>query len=557
MPKYQIETNQGTYEVEADREPTPDEVLAQIGSTQGSTEKTAVPQGPAMAVPSASALPGYVPEADNPFPVFSTERGGQVIKSAVKTLESLGARAGGPALGQSVGAMTGPVAPVAVPVLGALGGLGGEIYAQRQEGTFPRFGQMLAATATGAIPGASVAKAGTGEVLRQGAKYALVNAAATYAEKGIDEKRLPTLGEVALAEAGGFGGAGLSKFLDKGARAEATRIAAQQDAVRRETLKAGRSLGLVLPPSVPAPGPVNNALNSIAGKAAAAQEATLRNQPKINDAVRAEIGLPIDAPLSPIAINTQRVAPNMVYDKIAKTSGAAAGLLANFKQSMADANDLYATYRAAPIKDPATLASAKAAETQAEVFKQGLSKVVAPDLMAEFDAARVQLAKIGLAERALNVGDGNIDAKVLGEALDAGEKMTGNFRKIARFQNAFGRYVQEAAKTPPSGVDYLKAFTKIGAGGGIGYAAGGVPGAIAGAAAMTASEKAARELALSPFYQRAMANPFYGSTTEDFPAGIARLGTMAESRELPADDTPLTEDEMRRLEELRKKLKAK
>src|SRR6478752_559368 len=142
------------------------------------------------------------------------------------------------------------------------------------------------------LPGISIAKEGGKEVMKQGAKYALQNAGATYAEKAIDERRLPTLGEVATSEGTGFLGAGASRLLDGGRMAEKARIAAQQDAVRRETLNAGRSLGLVLPPSVTAPTAGNNALNSIAGKAATAQEAVLRNQPKINDAVRVEIGLP-------------------------------------------------------------------------------------------------------------------------------------------------------------------------------------------------------------------------------------------------------------------------
>lgn len=473
-----------------------------------------------------------------------------------QTAKNLGLEGGGATLGQVVGAPFEAVGGMHIG--GAIGGAGGNALAQlTTPGKKFSWGEMTAAGAAGAIPGASLVKAGGKELFKQGTKYAAANVAGTNLQSLIDKGKPATLGEDLLAAGTGLAGAPISKFLDRGMRAEAARVMRSLDAVRRETLAAGRGLGLVVPPSVTNPNALNNTINSLAGKAATAQEAVLRNQLKINAAVKAEIGLPTDAPLSPIAINTLRVGPNMVYDKIAKTSDEAAGLLANFKQSTADANELYAAYRTAPIKDPSLLARAKVASVQADVFKQRLEKVVDSDLMKEFDAARVQLAKIGMADRATRLGDGNVDAKVFGDALEHGEKLTGNFAKLGRFQSAFGRYVQEAAKTPPSGVDHLKMLGKLGLGGVGGYAAGGVPGALAGAAGITLAEKGARELALSPAYQRNLAAPFYGAAVEDPLAAVARFGAMEAGRELPSLDTPLTEEEMKRLEELRAQLTRK
>lgn len=478
---------------------------------------------------------------------------GQEVKApgsgAIQTIKNMGLEAGGATIGQAAGT---PFAAFGgIPIGGALGGAAGNIAAQlTTPGKKFSLGQALGAAAAGAIPGASIAKAGGKEVAVQAGKYALGNVAATNVESLVDTGKLASPSQDVLAAVTGAASAPLSKFLDRGTRAEATRVAAQQGSRSRETLRLGRELGLVVPPAAVAPNAANNTIQSIAGKAAVAQEAILRNQPKINDAVRAEIGLPMDAPITPISLNTARVGPNLVYEKIGATSPAAKNLLEQFKQASADANELYAAYRTAPIKDPSLLAQAKAAERVADQMQTGLGKEIGPDLLKEFTAARVQLAKIGLAERALNLGDGNISAKVFGDALDAGEKLTGNFAKLGRFENAFGRYVRDAASTPPSGVDYLKMFSKIGAGGGLGYAAGGVPGAVAGTGAMMAAESGARKLALSPTFQQVMVNPQYGARTADSASELARLGTMAAGRELPSLDTPLTDEELARLQEL-------
>ncbi len=79
-------------------------------------------------------------------------------------LSNLGLRAGGPAIGQAAGSLTGPLSPVAVPALGGIGGVIGEVAAELHEGKQPSFGKMLSAFISGAIPGGSLAKAGVKEV---------------------------------------------------------------------------------------------------------------------------------------------------------------------------------------------------------------------------------------------------------------------------------------------------------------------------------------------------------------------------------------------------------
>ncbi len=537
----------------------PDEVLQKIS---GDT-----PQTPA--VPAAQLAP-EIPRPDtktgptfnmDPFArtgyLMNTQQGQQAMAQVGQTVKNMGLEGGGAALGQAIGA---PFEAVGGMHIGgaAGGGIGNAAAQLTTPGKDFKIGEVLAAMAAGAVPGASLAKAGIGQVAKQGAKYAAANLAGKTIQTGVDEGRLPTVGEAALAAGSGAIGAPISKFLDSGTRVAIAEANASRDAVRRETLNAGRELGLVVPPSAVNPNIVNDSLQSLAGKAATAQEAILRNQPKVNAAVRAEIGLPESAPLSPIALNTQKVGPNMVYGQIAQSGPAAAGLLDKFKSAMDQARELRSAYRAsldAGLPNNATLAAARAAETQADVFKQGLKKVVAPALYDSFDQARTQLAKIGMVERGVRLGDGNVDAKVFGDALESGEKLTGNLLKLGKFQSAFGRYIKEASATQPSGVDYLKMASKGGLAVG-GLMKGDPTLAIAGPAALYAAERGARSGILSPVGQRLLANPFYGPELEDAGAGVSRLAAESAGRN-PASvnlDEPLSDEEMKRYQELKAKL---
>jgi hypothetical protein len=462
------------------------------------------------------------------FPGYAKE---PALKAA-NAVANMGVRAAPPAIGQAAGAMTGPFAPAAVPILGAIGGMGGEAAAQMREGKM-RPGAIIGAGVTGAIPGASLAGAGAGAIGREAGKQALGNMVAKTAQVGIDEGRLPTMGEAALAGGAAVAGTALASKLDKAANAvmAAEALKRSQDATRRQTIELGKELGYVLPPAVLRPTTGNNIINSIGGKAAMAQEAMLRNQQVTNKAVREEIGLPEHIALSPGSLNAARIGPNKVYGEVAAISPPAKIMLDDFKQAQADANALFSTYRSQFPKDPSVLAAAKQRQVDADDAVAMIEKEAAThkagDVVDRFKEARIALAKIGLADRALNKGDGNIDAKIIGEAFDAGEKLTGNFQKIGRFQNAFSSALREASKVPPSGVNQLLPIMAGGAG-----VYGGMTHGVQGAAAalpFLAAPSMARELALSKFYQKDLM-PTYGATRQDIPAMLARFGAPAAER---------------------------
>lgn len=506
---------------------------------------------PAESIPRPDTTTGPTAGMD-PFArtgyLMGTPEGQQAMAQTGQVIKNMGFEGGLATAGQIIGA---PFEEVGgIHALGAAGAIAGNALSQyTTPGKKFSVPEMLAAGPMGAVPGAPMAKAGLGQLLTQGVKYGAANVIGANI-KSIGEGN-GAASPIADAVAFGAGaiGAPISKFLDSGSMANAASTKAGQDSVRRETLKAGQELGLVIPPSAVNPNIINDSLQSLAGKAATAQESIIRNQPKINAAVRTEIGLPESAPLSPIAINTQRVAPNLVYEQIGKSSQQARDFLDQFKQSTSDANDLFAAYRSANIKDPSILAQARAKQAEAEIFKGALKTVVPKPLYDQFDAARVQLAKIGMVDRAVRLGDGNVDAKVFGDALEAGEKLTGNLLKIGRFQSAFGRYVKEAATTPPSGVDYLKLLAKGGMAGAA-IAKGEPSLAVAAPLGLYAAERGARAGILSPGYQSRLAQPFYGAGLEDAPAAVSRLSAAKAGRE----EAPLTEDELKRYNELKQQL---
>jgi len=489
-------------------------------------------------------VPKASPEADAGVPWSAVEVptpwGGSFSPvQAAETVKNLGLEGGGATLGQIAGA---PLAEFGgVQAGGAIGGFLGNTAAQL---TTPsksfKLGEALAAGAAGMVPGASLAKAGAKTVAKQAAKYAAANVGATNIQSLVDTGKPASLGQDLTAVGAGALSAPLSKYIDRGIREGETAIKAGNASVERASLEGGRSLGLVVPPAAVAPNAVNNGLQSFGGKASVAQETLLRNQPKVDSIVRKSLGIPEGTAISPQSLNTQKVAPYLVYEEVAKMTPASDGLLSAFKAANAEANAQYGMFRselsrgvyrpdikqAADAKNFEALSFRKALDKEASSIKNGA------EIMERFDSAKERLAKIGLAEEGLRKGNGKIDATVFGDAFeDNPNRLTGDYKKLGAFQSAFGKYVKDATNVPPSGVDWLKMMGRVGAGGGLGYAIGGAPGAVAGVAALGAAEKGSRSLILSPFYQNRFAQPFYGPITEDVIAGTARLGTMQAGRE--------------------------
>lgn len=142
-----------------------------------------------------SVAPQPAPRRVEPFVMYGEGMGfgGEYQPTAEQAIEyaqnlgRMGMRAGLPAAGQAVGALTGFAAPVMVPVLGAAGGFLGEAAAQATEPGKWSLTQMGTAAGLGAIPGQPFVGSTVGQaakyVAKEGTKLAAANLAAQQINK--------------------------------------------------------------------------------------------------------------------------------------------------------------------------------------------------------------------------------------------------------------------------------------------------------------------------------------------------------------------------------------
>lgn len=321
------------------------------------------------------------------------------------------------------------------------------------------------------------------------------------------------LGGLATLTLGQLGKLG-AKWLQSGKTA-ASSTAAQQS-VRDATIKESTSAGYVLPPSVTGGGKGSKVLESVAGKASVGQEASIRNQQVTNKIARAEAGLKPDEPINEATLAAAREQIAEPYRQIAALSPKASQDLGKLKQARADAKAEWQFYNRSA--DPKSLKKAQSLDAKAEALEQSIEREAVKATMGQgaqaralvdrLRDARVRLAKNYDVETAVNLGNGNVDAAVIGRMLNKrGEKgMTGGLATIGKFQQAFPTFARErpVGQSAP-GVNYLKYPLALGLGY-EGYREGermgiGPYGAAAGALALASGP--ARSIALSRMVQGA------------------------------------------------------
>lgn len=287
-----------------------------------------------------------------------------------------------------------------------------------------------------------------------------------------------------------------------------------QNVVRDETLKRAHEEGYVTPPSQVNSTFLGNRLEGLSGKAALDQDSVIRNQQITNNIARREIGLAENAPITPQAIEARRVIISGPYKEVANLSASASKALERLRQARKDAKDYWAHYDRAA--DPKSQAEARKLDKQAEMLETFLEKEARrhgkPDLVDRMREARQELAKTYDVERSLNLGTGNVDAHILGRALDRGTPLTGGLETIAKFSQAYKPLTRDASGTPTPGVGALEWY------GGAGLGAGGAAlfgPAGAAMAALPLVRPGVRELLLSQAYQRRFARPDYAPFTPE------------------------------------------
>lgn len=460
-----------------------------------------------------------------------------------------GLRAGGSAIGQAVGMRAGPLAPVAVPVLGAVGGMVGEAAADIRSGDPITLGKMIRAAITGAVPGGNLIKASKAVPVAVGAAVA-----------GSEAQSLIDTGEANVADAALSGG--LAAVGGKLGQKAGTPVAqTEKDVMNAMRAKVARELqpeGVVIPPSELGGGGV---VDSIAGKAATGQEASLRNQFAWQKLAREEIGLPkTAAPLSVKDIEAQRATFYEPYQTVQGINTTAKKELSTLKsqfnnsqeleaalatpegkalqiQSKADVDRLKEVRKTAQEaydrfknNDPKAYKEWQNARDLADSIEDSIEQAASisgdPDLLSRLQQSRKKIAQTYAIENAVNRGSGLVDPADLGRQLNERVPLSGNLLKIAQFQQAFPRDAVEAARVQAPNVGNLGAMAATSqlSRGDLAGAAGGVFSATAG--------RPARAFLLSDFNQRDLLNP---RAREEFGVAFARL--LAEQARGPSEES--------------------
>jgi hypothetical protein len=285
----------------------------------------------------------------------------------------------------------------------------------------------------GGIPGAVVG-AGAGNSAAQGVNIALglqdkfdpaqaVGAAVTAggrtpitapiaavaggtAQSLLSSGSVPTLGQLALY-------AGLGE-MGAGKEGEPTPIEASRDAAWAN----GRREGLVVDPNAINPSLPNRVLGSIAGKADQKAVFSRANAPVVNDLGVRAMGLPPGTELDQNAVQTAIAQAKKPYDQIRSISPQLDKAMDELEDLKYEAANLkFQAENSAPgvsmrgnpaIKRQIPNADLAVANKLAEI-KKGISASNKPELGDQFDAANVQLAKIGEVENAAtDIGNGTL-----------------------------------------------------------------------------------------------------------------------------------------------------
>lgn len=335
----------------------------------------------------------------------------------------------------------------------------------------------------------------------------------------------------------------------QGRLAEA-RLRQAQNAPRDKAMAEGLAAGYKLPPSTINPSLKNVAIESIAGKAATTQDASLRNVEVTNNLARKSLGLPQDAPLTreatqqvrrdayqtgyaPIeqagSIGTGRIYRQELNDIVSKYTGAARSfpqaskdevrkLVDSLRVRSFDAGD--AIKQIQILRDDASKALASgdtamwkanraAAEALENQIERGLPKTPQnASLLQNFRDARQMMAKAHTVEEAIDPGTGNVNANKLASDLKKGRPLSGELKTIGEFATNFRKAVQPPQNIGSPGVSKIAGSMAalMGGGGALGL---GPVGTGLGLIPLVAPP-AARRMLLSDRYQQGLAPDYSG-----------------------------------------------
>jgi hypothetical protein len=256
-----------------------------------------------------------------------------------------------------------------------------------------------------------------------------------------------------------------------------------QPTMRQLALQNAQGEGYVVPPSTVNPSMTNRALESIGGKVAMEQDASLKNQKVTDRLVRQALGLPEDEMLSPGSLEGIRQKAGQVYADIAnagevKPDQQFVDQVSKLPQKIADevapkvsaiidpsaGGKMRRGYEALPASriiqsmrelrfeaqrnlspmaaqnpESAKLGRAQkeAADALEELLMRHLRSTGLGKLADQFADARKLIAKTHTVENAVNEVTGEVNAAKLAQQLAKGKPLSGELKKVAEFATAF------------------------------------------------------------------------------------------------------------------------
>lgn len=300
--------------------------------------------------------------------------------------------------------------------------------------------------------------------------------------------------------------------------------------IKAATLEAAMAEGYRVPPSAAGGGFLTKRLESVGGKAAIGQEAAIRNQQVTNKIAAQEAGLAEGEPISEASLSAAREKLSAPYKQIAAIDPEAKATLEELKNTRFEAQTYWKHYNVSA--DPKSLKEAKRLDAKADNLETYIDDIAKNsgqlDLVENLRQARKALAKNFSVEKALNVGSGDVDAKVFGRMLDKGAPLSGGLQTIGRFAEAFPSYAREASGIPTPGVSKSEAIAAamlgIGGAGASQYATGHPYGAAA--AALPLLSGPARGIALSRMMQEGI--PLSGQLTRPIQGSMVPLSRVGQ-----------------------------
>ncbi len=317
-----------------------------------------------------------------------------------------------------------------------------------------------------------------------------------------------------------------------------------RNAPKNDTVRASIEAGYQIPPNMVKPSLANQVIESVSGKQATQQLASVHNAKVTDGLARKALGLADDAPLTKEAMQVYRGAQHAAgYEPVknmglVQTDGAFTQALDDItskytgkgtipavqrddiralvdahKSGGFDAGDAVDAMRL--LRDQADEAFRKGdtaigktykdiSKAYEDVIERNLQATGNADMLANFRQARQNMAKSFTVEKSIVEGSGGINPQKLAAELQKGKPLTGELKTAAQFANTFKTVAKPLEQVGSPASHNLKSMASALMGGG-GFAAMGPAGAAAAAVPFVAPAMA-RSLMFRQGAQKALVN---------------------------------------------------